>query len=233
MENLTTLPAWLLAFIFSATFHEAAHAWAGFKMGDRTAWASGQVSLDPLPHIRREPFGMIVMPLISFFLWGWMVGWASAPYDRTWADRYPRRALMMALAGPTANLVLVILAGIAIRAGMLAGWFVAPNSISGAESITVAVSEGLPNALAMVLSILFTLNLVLFIFNLIPFPPLDGSSILPFLLPAGMAAKYKELLHNRGFVIIGLIVAWNLFGYVFGPARLLALNLLYFEHGYH
>ena len=95
-DLLATLPLWLAAFLLSLTCHEAAHALAGRLGGDSTAAA--QVTLDPIPHIKREPFGTLVVPIVSFFLQGgcWMIGWASAPYDPTWANLFPKRAAAMA-----------------------------------------------------------------------------------------------------------------------------------------
>ena len=95
---LATLPLWLAAFLLSLTCHEAAHALVGKLGGDTTAAA--QVTLDPIPHIKREPFGTLVVPIASFFLQGggWMIGWASAPYDPNWANRFPKRAAIMAAA---------------------------------------------------------------------------------------------------------------------------------------
>ena len=85
--------AWYAAFLFSTCCHEAAHAWAALRLGDPTAYLGGQVSLDPRPHIVREPIGTVVVPLLTFVLTRqWMMGWASAPYDPAWADRHPRRA---------------------------------------------------------------------------------------------------------------------------------------------
>ena len=66
--------AWYLTFIFSTSFHEAAHAFVAMKLGDLTAYHSGQVSLNPVPHMRREPFGMILVPIFSFFIVGWTFG---------------------------------------------------------------------------------------------------------------------------------------------------------------
>ena len=81
-----------LVFLFSTVLHEAAHAWTALRGGDPTAYHGGQVSLDPRPHIRREPFGMIMLPLISLAASGWIFGYASAPYDPRWAEQHPRRA---------------------------------------------------------------------------------------------------------------------------------------------
>ena len=80
-----------VVFLFSATFHEAAHAWAAMRGGDLTAYHGGQVSLDPMPHIRREPFGMVVLPILTVLISGWPFGFASAPYDPDWARSHPRR----------------------------------------------------------------------------------------------------------------------------------------------
>src|SRR5690348_11364762 len=103
-----------LIFLFSTTCHEASHAFAAKLGGDLTAAHGGQVSLNPVPHIRREPFGMVIVPLISLISGGGVIGWASAPYDPAWQQRHPRRAAWMSLAGPAANLALVLIAVLAI-----------------------------------------------------------------------------------------------------------------------
>ena len=103
---------WYVVLLFSLTFHEAGHAWAALRGGDRTAYRGGQVSLDPIPHIRREPFGTVIFPLLAYSLGGWMIGWASTPYDPAWAHAHPRRAGWMSLAGPASNLLLVLVAAL-------------------------------------------------------------------------------------------------------------------------
>lgn len=225
---------WFVVFLFSTTVHEAAHAFAAFRLGDPTAYLGGQVTLNPAPHVQREPIGMVVVPLVSYALSGWMMGWASAPYDPWWADRHPRRAAWMALAGPVSNLVLVILSGLAIRAGMILGYLEAPMELQGQgmfTRITVASSAEL-SSLATILSILFSLNVLLFAFNLLPLPPLDGSGALPLLIPEGAAQRYQEFMRQPTFSLLGLVVAWNVFGSIFGPLLRLALNLLYPEMQY-
>src|SRR3954469_2755940 len=97
---------WFVAFLFSSTCHEASHAWVARRGGDETAHSLGQVSLNPFPHIQREPFGMVIMPWLSPIYAAGMMGWASAPYNPQWALRPPRRAAWMALAGPAANFAL-------------------------------------------------------------------------------------------------------------------------------
>src|SRR5436190_2148724 len=164
---------WYAVFLLSTTCHEAAHALAAKLGGDLTAFHGGQVSLVPVPHIRREPFGMVLFPILSYIVGGWMMGWASAPYDPTWAERHPRHAAWMSLAGPGANLTLTILAGLAIHVGLWMGVFTHPDSITFTR-IVEGVRPGAVEGAATLLSVMFSLNLLLGTFNLLPVPPLDG-----------------------------------------------------------
>ena len=82
---------WYVAFLFSTTCHEAAHALVAKLGGDETAALGGQVTLNPVPHIQREPWGMVVIPILSFIFTQGMIGWASAPFDPSWQRRHPRR----------------------------------------------------------------------------------------------------------------------------------------------
>jgi Zn-dependent protease len=223
---------WYVALLVALTCHEAAHGFVALKLGDPTAYRQGQVTLDPVAHIRREPFGTVVMPIVSFIFAGWMIGWASSPYDPYWARHNRRSAALMALAGPVANLILVISAGLAIRAGILFGVFHAPESVTF-EQVTAAASSGFANSASVAISIVFSLNLILFVFNFIPLPPLDGSEVLSLFLNDRAAERYAELLHQPGIRIIGLVVAWRLLDVVLNPVHLLALNILYPGAGYH
>ena len=89
--DIANMAVWYLVFVFSTTCHEAAHAWLAYRGGDLTAYSLGHVSLDPTPHIRRSPFGMVVVPVLSFILGGWMIGWASVPVNSSWAASHPRK----------------------------------------------------------------------------------------------------------------------------------------------
>ena len=223
---------WYVALLVALTFHEAAHGFVAWKLGDPTAYRRGQVTLDPVAHIKREPFGTVIMPILSFIFAGWMIGWASAPYNPYWARHNRRSAALMALAGPVANLILVVLAGLAIRAGILLGVFHAPESVTF-EHVTAAASPGIANSASVAISIFFSLNLILFVFNFIPLPPLDGSEVVSLFLSGSAADRYAQLLHQPGIRIIGLVVAWRLLDVVLSPVHLLALNILYPGAGYH
>jgi Zn-dependent protease len=189
--DLASAFVYYLVFLYSTTVHEAAHAWAAKLGGDLTAYHGGQVSLDPRAHIKREPIGMVVLPIVSALLSGWPMGFASAPYDPQWALRHPRRAAWMALAGPGANILLVLLAGIAIRVGIMAGVFHAPESVNF-DRIVAGVESGLWPAVAFFLSVTFALNLVLAALNLLPIPPLDGSAALPLFMSASATAATRN-----------------------------------------
>jgi Zn-dependent protease len=223
---------WYAVFVISTTFHEAAHGFAALKLGDPTAHRAGLATLDPVPHIQRSPIGMVAIPILSFLFGGWMMGWASTPYDPYWAQAHRKKAAWMALAGPGANLVLILLAAAMIRIGMACGWFAAPLESTWTQ-VTVARSPGMAASAAVVVSVLFSLNLILLVFNLLPLPPLDGSEILVLFLDNRTADRYREFMAQPAANMVGLVVAWNVISVVLGPAQSLALNLLYPGAGYH
>ena len=231
MEKLYEPVVWYIVFLFSVTLHEAAHAFIAKKGGDETAYLGGQVSLDPLPHIRRSPFGMVVLPLISVFLVGWPIGFASAPYDPYWADRHPRRAGFMALAGPASNFVLVIIAALIIRLGLLAGVFKLPPTIQ-ISAVATAAQPSFWSAVAFFVGIVFTLNLVLTVLNMLPIPPLDGSGVLTLFLSENNARKFNDFFRNPMFSMIGILLVWKIFGPIFHVFFRLAISLLYPEANY-
>lgn len=235
MEGLELLDGmmWYVVFLFSTIVHEAAHAFTAMKLGDDTAYHGGQVSLDPIPHVQREPLGTVVIPIMSFLMSGWMIGWASTPYDPFWAQRYPRRSALMSLAGPVSNLFLVLVSALMIRIGLVTGYFVEPDFVNFTHVAAASGESGILPAVAMVLSIMFTLNLLLFVFNLLPFPPLDGSGALPLFLSGRKALSCMDFFNNPRFSIIGLFIAWKVFSHVFDPILLTAINLLYGGANYH
>jgi len=227
MPDLADAIVFYVVFLFSTTLHEAAHAWAAMRGGDLTAYAGGQVSLDPRPHIRREPFGMVVLPLLTVATTGWPFGFASAPYDPHWAVRHPRRAAWMALAGPGANLLLVVVAMAGLRLGVEAGVFGSPASVRFGH-VASAAPDGLWPGLAYLLGVFFSMNLVLAALNLLPLPPLDGSGAVPLLLSESAALRYQEFLWSQPMLgWIGILVAWRIFDGIFPPVFLFFVNLLH------
>ena len=233
MEELVDALLFYVAFVFSVTLHEAAHAWAALRGGDKTAYLGGQVSIDPVPHMRREPIGMLVLPIVTVFMTGWPFGYASAPYNAEWARQHPKRAAWMALAGPAANAVLLVLAALMIRVGVGMGALEAPSAVNLTQVVTaVPGAGGLASGIAFLLSAFFTMNLVLLLLNLIPVPPLDGSAAMPLILSPRWAERYRVFCAQPSFSLIGILIAWTLFGEILFPAFLIAVNLLYPEAQY-
>lgn len=205
---------WYVAFLFSTTCHEASHALAAKLGGDETAALGGQVTLNPFPHIRREVFGMVIIPIVSYLFSQNMIGWASAPYDPLWERRHPRRAAWMALAGPAANFSLMLLAAVGLRVGMHFGWFYRD------------AQTGHPNLPAIVLLVFFSLNLLLGVFNLIPAPPLDGSTGIMLFMSESTALRYLDWLRGNNLGLIGLLAAIFVFRYLYGPIESFVTGLL-------
>jgi Zn-dependent protease len=230
-HDLVTGIKWYLVFLFSTTLHEAAHAWTAYKLGDDTAHRGGQVTLDPTPHIMRAPFGMVVVPILSYLISGWMMGWASAPYNPRWAVTYPRRSALMSLAGPAANLFLVICAAIFIRVGIAFHYFEQPDSVNFSHVVSAFTSNGI--FFSSFASICFSLNLILCVFNLIPVPPLDGSGALMLFVNPQTAEKMLLTLRQPQFQFFGLFIAWKVFDVIYPSIQLFAVNLLYPGGGYH
>jgi Zn-dependent protease len=217
---------WFVAFLFSTTVHEAMHALVAWKGGDPTAYHGGQVSLSPIPHIRREPIGMLVVPLLTSLTQGWAMGWASAPYDPVWAERHPKRAALMAAAGPAGNFMIAIVALVLIKAGLMAGIFAAPPSANFSRVI-VSAAAGDADFVATILSVFLMLNVLLGVFNLLPLPPLDGGSVFSIFLPEDLGRRVREFQSNGMFSIIGLLVAWRLFPSLIDPIFSTVLRLVH------
>lgn len=218
---------WYIAFLFSTVCHEGAHALVAHFGGDSTAFHGGQVTLNPLPHIRREPFGTVIVPLLTYLLPPhWMLGWASAPYDPAWQHRHPHRAAWMALAGPAANFTLVILSAVGIHIGIARGFFRVPAQASFTH-VTAAAVPGTAGFAATFLSILFVLNVLLGTFNLLPVPPLDGHTGITLLMSKEQALRFLDWTRNQGLGFAGILLAWVLYDRIFDFIFRVSLALLY------
>jgi len=204
-----------VVFLFSTTCHEAAHAFAAKLGGDATASLGGQVTLNPIPHIRREPWGMVIIPILMLVWNGSIIGWASAPYDPHWERRHPHRAAWMALAGPATNYLLMLIGAVVLRVGWQQGWWQSGGQLHFAESL---------------FSALFSLNLLLGTFNLLPLAPLDGSTAIMLFMGESSAQRYLDWLRGNSYGLLGLVVALFGFPYIYGPIRDFATDVLLRSH---
>jgi Zn-dependent protease len=227
-QTLALFPVWYAAFLLSLTCHEAGHAVVARWGGDDTAYLSGQVTLNPWPHIRREPVGTIVVPVITYFM-GWMMGWASAPYDPHWEDRHPRRAAAMSAAGPAANFLLFAIAFAMLRIGLASGVWIAPAmSQLSLDRLVVAAPgvAGVVDGAGRFLSVVLGLNLILGTFNLMPFPPLDGAAVLGGIVPPARSL-YQKMRALPAMGLVGLIIAWRVFPPIIKPILRAAVAALH------
>jgi Zn-dependent protease len=199
-----------LVLVFSLTVHESAHAWAADRLGDPTARMLGRVSLNPAVHV--DPVGTLLFPLVGLFTGAPIIGWAKPVPVATWRFEHPRRDyLMVAAAGPVSNLSLAFVAAMALRllpAGVSMLGVAPVDAASAAESrVLVPIARFMWSALEI--------NLLLAIFNLLPIPPLDGSSVLAGLLPERFAAVLDRV-RPYGFVLLYALMFSGGFSLVVG-----------------
>jgi Zn-dependent protease len=201
----------ILVLLLSLTVHESAHAWTADRLGDPTGRLLGRVSLNPVVHI--DPLGTLVFPLLAVLTNLPLIGWAKpVPVNVRNLRNHRRDYLFIAAAGPTANLAMAVLASILLRA--VAAASVQPGA------------PGFYGPAAQVLSWMLHVNLLLAIFNMIPVPPLDGSSVLAGLLPERLAHQVDQLRPYGFIMLYGLILTGALTRLVNPPYRLLLSWLL-------
>ena len=199
-----------LVLVFSLTVHESAHAWAAERLGDPTARQLGRVSLNPLVHA--DPLGTVLFPLVGMVTGAPIIGWAKPVPVAVWRfERGRLDYLMVSLAGPISNLGMAFLAAVALHA-------------------LPAVAVGRAAAGAVVPTTLFVqnalqINLLLAIFNLLPIPPLDGSSVVGALLPERAAAVFDRL-RPYGFVLLYALLLSGGFSVVVGRPYFYLLSWL-------
>lgn len=185
--------------IISIAMHEAAHAYAAFRLGDPTAAMHGRVSLNPARHI--DPIWTILMPIITFFGSGgkFIFGGAKPVPINPFNFRNPRKGMMLSgLAGPAVNLLIAVTCAVLLRLPVL--------------------SEPMQYVLARV----GLWNMALLVFNMVPVPPLDGSRLVAWLLPRELASKYMRLEQFGMLLVVMVLVSrvldpvflWALRGFV-------------------
>ena len=201
IANLVShLIIYMVVLVLAISAHEAGHAWVSYKNGDDTAYMLGRVTLNPVAHT--DPIGTLLIPIVAFIFGAVggavasipLIGWGKpTPVNpRKWTN-YRVGNVTVSVAGVVANLILLIIGFVAARIMISQGFEV--RDFFGQSSNPVAILVGY----------LMTLNLSLFVFNLLPFPPLDGSKILQTFLPES-AEPIFNLFEQYGFLILmGLI----------------------------
>lgn len=198
-QIIISAPAILIAIVF----HELAHGWVAYKLGDKTAKYAGRLTLNPVSHI--DPFGTIILPFILLLYTNgqWVFGYAKPVPVNPYNFKNPRRAMALtASAGPLANIVVaVVCTFIGVR-------------------ILTPFQEFIPffiyDPLIMIIQATININIVLASFNLIPVPPLDGGRIILGVLP-GKYSQVAEKYEQFGFLIVVVLIITGLTKYFVLP----------------
>jgi len=209
MEGISTFLAGLsfmaLPILLAITLHEAAHGYVANRLGDPTAKRLGRLSLNPLVHI--DPFGTILLPLVTFFLAGFIFGYAKpVPVDFRNLGNSKRDMIWVALAGPAANAALALAGGaLALTLGLVPAFF--------------------QDWLTHTVQFMIFFNCIIGVLNLIPILPLDGGRVLAGVLPDALAREFSRL--ERYGIVLFIAIFFLLpmllrnFGVGFNPAGIL------------
>ncbi len=200
----------MVVLLFAISAHEAAHAWMSNRFGDDTARLLGRITLNPTAHI--DPIGTLLIPIVGFLL-GSMGGQAARIPLIGWGKPTPVNPLrwrnkdlanvMVSIAGILANLIIAICAFIILKVMLMTDAF---------RSIPPSVAE----PVFLILERFLFMNVSLAIFNLLPFPPLDGSKILETFLPAS-AQPLLVMMEQFGFIILMILIYVGLFDLIMIP----------------
>lgn len=209
----------ILSFVPALVLHEVAHGFAAYKLGDPTAKSQGRLSLNPLKHI--DPFGTVILPLMLMVLNMPVFGYAKpVPYNPGYFKDPRRDDAITGLAGPCANLIMALIA-----AGV--AWILWPFANSLAQNIVFEYFY------LMFLPTFCLINLYLMFFNLIPIPPLDGSSIIALFIPESKMDKWYSLQHYAFpilmicIIVLPYIIGFNPFSWYLNATAGNLANLVF------
>jgi Zn-dependent protease len=191
--------------IFSVAFHESAHAWTAYRLGDPTGKLLGRITLNPIPHI--DPFGTLLLPIALYMLTDgrFTFGYAKpVPYDPRYLKHPALGSALISAAGPISNLLLCIVF-VFVAVGLHQH-----TELGGTVGYDVVVAVAL-------------VNVGLALFNLVPIPPLDGSGVLALFLPPPMRRSYLAI-GAFGFILVLLLMRVPAFARWFDQAQLAVLG---------
>ena len=204
-QELVLILFQVVVLVLAFSVHESAHAYVAMRLGDPTAYMMGRVTLNPVKHM--DPWGSVLVPLISMVSGGFLIGWAKpCPVTLRNFKNIRRDDILTSLAGPVSNLAMASIALVLLVVFKHAGG----SATIGAAMDMAERFPGIdPNAyrlfpVALLLYYGVTINLLLFVFNLFPIPPLDGSHVLRNFLPYEVEKVYNQI-GMWGLIIIFLL----------------------------
>jgi len=188
--------------VLAITVHEASHGYVARIFGDGTAWMLGRVTLNPLKHI--DPVGTVLVPLATYWLGGFLFGWAKPVPVNFGNLRHPKRDMLwVAAAGPGSNFVMAVLWALLLGVGS-GGGALASAGLQHMSQVGVVI------------------NVSLMVLNLLPILPLDGGRIALSLLPRSLAIPYSNT-ERFGFILVIVLLVTGALGVVLGPLFRIAL----------
>ena len=221
-ELVSHLIIYIVVLLLAISAHEAGHAWMSHKFGDDTAYMLGRVTLNPVKHT--DPIGTLLIPIVSFIFGAIGGGLASIPLigwgkptpvnPRNWTN-YKMANVMVSIAGILANIILAFIGFVIFKSLLGYGVINADN-----------IDDGIIKPVVILLNNLVFLNISLAVFNLLPFPPLDGSKVLGTFLPPS-AQPILAMLEQYGFLILMALLYMGVIGIIMSPVFRLVEYLLY------
>ncbi len=219
-QIIPQLVIYMVVLLLAISAHEAAHAWMSYKFGDDTARLLGRITLNPVAHT--DPIGTLLIPIVMF-IFGHMGGPVASIPLIGWGKPTPVNPLrwrnkdlanvMVSIAGILANLLIAIVAFTILKALLMTG--------AGAS-----IPESLQEPVGLFLRYLLVMNISLAVFNLLPFPPLDGSKVLDTFLPASMR-PLMEMLEQYGYIILMILIYMGFMNLIITPVMRIVVYLLY------
>lgn len=225
---LANLIIYLVVLLFAISAHEAAHAWMSYKFGDDTAYLLGRVTLNPIAHT--DPIGTLLIPIVGFLgasagvsipLIGW--GKPTPVNPLKWREK-DKANVLVSLAGIMANTLIALFAFTVLKGLLVSGVLPVDMFLNVLSGRGIGSGSWL-EPVTLFLNMMLLMNASLAIFNLMPFPPLDGSKVLSTILPASMQ-PILDALEQFGYIILLAAVYFGLFRAIFSPVRLLIYRLL-------
>lgn len=216
-ELIPQLLIYMVVLVFSISAHEAAHAWTSNRFGDDTARLLGRITLNPLAHI--DPIGTLLIPVVAFILGSVggpvaripLIGWGKpTPVNPLRWRNKDLANVMVSAAGIIVNTFIAFCTFIVFKTLLMTGWLGQMSPLTREPVL-------------LFLQLLLTINISLAVFNLLPFPPLDGSKILETFLPAS-AQPILALMEQYGFIILMVLIYVGFFYAILTPI----LNLVYY-----